>query len=69
MRTEITTTFTPSNNRAGIYYRIGSFKYGGFTKTFGHINIKTPNVITRMDNSEQWRERITSDEYDSIPKN
>jgi hypothetical protein len=69
MRNEITTTSTPSNNRAGIYYQTESFQHGGFTKTFGRIKIKSPNVITIIDNSEQWRDRITSDEYDIIPKN
>ena len=68
MRTEITNTSTPSNNRAGIYYQIGSCQQRGFTKTFGHIKMDfTP--ITVINNTEQWRDRITSDEYDIIPKN
>jgi hypothetical protein len=40
----------------------------GFTKTFGHIKMGF-TVITAINNTEQWREKVTSDEYGTIPKN
>jgi hypothetical protein len=65
MRTYFDTTTTQNSNKAGIYHRIGSCQYRGFTKTLGHIKMDfTP--ITVINNSEKWRERITSDEYEII---
>tara|TARA_R110000851_G_scaffold279090_1_gene432301 strand:- start:1481 stop:1687 length:207 start_codon:yes stop_codon:yes gene_type:complete len=68
MRTEITTTSTQNSKKAGIYNIPGSCEARGFTKTFGHIKMSF-TVITVIKNIEQWHERITSDEYDIIPKN
>ena len=65
MRTYFDTTTTPNSNKAGIYHRIGSCRYMGFTKTFGQIKMGVI-PITVINNTEQWRERATTDEFEII---
>ena len=62
------TTTILNSNKAGIYHRIGSCQYMGFTKTFGHIKMDFI-PINVINNAEQWRERATSDEFDIIQIN